>query len=67
MEYEMKNLKFIQLNKDNSEKVLAIKYFAFPESNSDEDYLKYFNNEVNANYYLLEMDGNILHLLKIEH
>lgn len=54
----MGNLKFIKLYKDNYEKVLSIKHFAFPESNSDEDYLKYFNNEVKANYYLLEMDGN---------
>ena len=53
----MKDIKFIKLNKDNFEKVLNIKHFAFPESNSDNDYTKYFANEVKANYYLIELNG----------
>lgn len=29
----------------------------FPESNSDEDYVQYFNNEIKSNYYLVLKDG----------
>ncbi|MBQ9795848.1 MAG: GNAT family N-acetyltransferase [Clostridia bacterium] len=54
----MKDLKFLKLNKDNFEKALSIKHFAFPESNSDDDYIKYFKNEVKANYYLIEYNGH---------
>lgn len=41
------------LNKQNLEKVLDIKHFLFPESNSDEDYDNYFNNKTKSNYYLI--------------
>ena len=54
----MKYLELVKLNKENFEKVLAIKHFAFPESNSDDDYVKYFVNKVKSNYYLIEFDGN---------
>lgn len=54
----MKDLEFVKLNKDNFEKVLTIKHLAFPESNSDDDYVKYFANEVKANYYLIEFNGD---------
>lgn len=46
-----------KLNKDNYNDVLKIKHELFPESKSDEDYQKYFNNEVKSNYYLLLIDN----------
>lgn len=48
---------FQKLNKENYEEILKIKHLLFPESNSDEDYLKYFNNEVKSNYYLILNDN----------
>lgn len=46
-----------KLTKENYEEVLKIKHMLFPESNSDEDYVQYFNNEIKANYYLVLKDG----------
>lgn len=44
---------FQKLTKDNFKDAIKIKHLLFPESNSDEDYDKYFDDEVKANYYLI--------------
>ena len=49
-------IEFQKLTKNNFEQVLAIKHLLFPESNSDEDYAKYFSGEAKANYYLVLVD-----------
>lgn len=49
-------LKYQKLNKNNYDKVLNIKHQLFPESKSDIDYIKYFENEVKSNYYLIFVD-----------
>ena len=46
-------LTYQKLNKANYDEVLKIKHRLFPESNSDDDYIKYFNGEVKSNYYLV--------------
>ena len=46
-----------KLNKNNYKKLLKIKHQLFPESNSDEDYIKYFNNVIKSNYYLIFKDN----------
>lgn len=46
-------LKYCTLNKQNFKEVLKIKHKLFPESKSDEDYAKYFNNKIKSNYYLV--------------
>ena len=51
-------LEYRKLDKDNYPYVLDIKHKLFPESNSDEDYTKYFNNEVKSNYYLILKDNS---------
>ena len=50
-------LEYKKLDKSNYQQVLMIKHMLFPESNSDEDYTKYFNNEVKSNYYLILKDN----------
>jgi GNAT superfamily N-acetyltransferase len=50
-------LTYKKLNKDNYSDVLKIKHQLFPESKSDEDYIKYFSNDVKSNYYLVLKDG----------
>ena len=49
-------LVYQKLNKSNYNEILKIKHQLFPESNSDDDYIKYFNNEVKSNYYLVLKD-----------
>lgn len=44
---------FEKLTKQNYDDVIKIKHKLFPESNSDEDYKSYFNNETPSNYYLI--------------
>ena len=46
-------LTYQKLTKKNYQDVLKIKHLLFPESNSDEDYIKYFKKEINCNYYLV--------------
>lgn len=46
-------LTYQKLNKENYNEVLKIKHQLFPESNSDEDYTNYFNNQIKSNYYLV--------------
>ena len=53
----MKKLKYQKLNKENFSIVLDIKHKLFPESVSDEDYEKYFNNQIKSNYYLITIDN----------
>lgn len=51
------NINFLKLKKENYDGVLNIKHTLFPESNSDEDYEKYFNKEIKSNYYLITSNG----------
>ena len=53
----MTKLTFETLNKSNITDVLRIKHNLFPESSSDEDYDKYFNDEVKSNYYLIRLNN----------
>lgn len=46
-------LKYVKLSKSNYNEILKIKHKLFPESISDEDYIKYFNNDIKSNYYLI--------------
>lgn len=50
-------LEYQKLSKQNYLEVLKIKHLLFPESNSDEDYDKYFRGENKSNYYLVLKDG----------
>ncbi len=52
----MKNLKYEKLNENNFKNVVEIKHCLFPESNSDEDYEKYFSGKVKSNYYLIKLN-----------
>lgn len=49
-------IRYQRLNKNNYQQVLQIKHELFPESNSDEDYEKYFNSQIKSNYYLILKD-----------
>lgn len=49
-------IKYQKLNNYNYKTVLDIKHRLFPESNSDEDYVKYLKNENISNYYLIEFE-----------
>ena len=57
---QKKLLNFIKLTKNNYEDVLFIKHKLFPESNSDDDYVKYFNQLVKSNYYLVKINKTIV-------
>ena len=47
---------FEKLTEKNYQDVLDIKHKLFPESNSDEDYVAYFNKQIKSNYYLILKD-----------
>ena len=49
-------LTFQKLTKENYQDVLNIKHHLFPESNSDDDYVYYFDGKVKSNYYLVLKD-----------
>lgn len=46
-----------KLSQDNYTDMIEIKHKLFPESNSDEDYINYFDNKVKSNYYLVSNKG----------
>lgn len=51
-------INFKKLTKRNFSEVLKIKHALFPESNSDNDYIEYFQHKRQSNYYLI-LDNDI--------
>lgn len=49
-------LEYKKLNKKNIKDCLLIKHILFPESNSDEDYDKYFNKSVLSEYFVVYLN-----------
>ena len=50
-------LEFELLTLENYQTVLSIKHLLFPESKSDVDYEKYFNDNSHCGYFLVKVDN----------